>query len=620
MTPTGKHTVNTRLQLITSALFISLLGMAWLHFMQTTPPTHPLTQTRSDYSRTAHQIQAHVMAAKSVRVSDLQAVNEANIEQLARLSLALQQWLEGMRKQPDPALQDQARGVKKTIGDYSGALKRVVEIQKLLGDNETLGLRGELAKYGDNLEQSAKSQDEAYLFSLLTDMRRAQKDYVSSPSATSFALLQQKIQAVKNEIPNTSFPASTQTALLEQLAAFSSSIDRIKQTFAETATRLQDANQFYDKLVPLDELTLEHVERISAEIPPPPDTLAMDVTYMALLIIVLGCAYLLYRTLTEKSALQTGPAQEALSRLCLSRTTSNSPLDIGTQLQQLEEFFRALLGKTSHWQRQLQSCDTNDNDLHTQLQAMATALENNRQHLDNSHHALKTLADQSSQSHRSSAAAQSSAQAGQRLVQQLTSQVQQLTDKMAETAHRIGQLAHASDAIGNVVDMIKGITDQTNLLALNAAIEAARAGDQGRGFAVVADEVRALANKTSEAAVDIKRKIETIQLGTRETVTFMEQNQHMVEKSLAEASAAYDAIGHISTQINALDQLHAQLQQGINQEASATGANEINLRRLLSDLQATTDSITINTNTTAQQNVLQDIVALKQTLQQRIGN
>ena len=122
-------------------------------------------------------------------------------------------------------------------------------------------------------------------------------------------------------------------------------------------------------------------------------------------------------------------------------------------------------------------------------------------------------------------------------------ELQTVSRRSAEVVHSVsdtmGGIAVSSKRIGEIVQLIDSIAFQTNLLALNAAVEAARAGEHGRGFAVVAGEVRALAQRSSDAAREIKQLIaasgEKVEAGARQTD---EARRSMADTLATEASAA----------------------------------------------------------------------------------
>jgi methyl-accepting chemotaxis protein len=156
-------------------------------------------------------------------------------------------------------------------------------------------------------------------------------------------------------------------------------------------------------------------------------------------------------------------------------------------------------------------------------------------------------------------ASTASARSAAELAGTATASAHQGEAAMGEVVKTMDDLSAASSKIGEIVAVIDSIAFQTNLLALNAAVEAARAGEQGRGFAVVAAEVRALAQRSSQAAHEIRGLITTSVEGVREgaqSAAGASQKILHVGESIAQVSTMIGEVsGAANRQSKEIDQL-----------------------------------------------------------------
>ena len=174
-----------------------------------------------------------------------------------------------------------------------------------------------------------------------------------------------------------------------------------------------------------------------------------------------------------------------------------------------------------------------NNDLSSRTEQQAASLEETAASMEELTATVKQNAENARQASHLALSASETAQKGGKVV-----------DNVVQTMRDI---AGSSQKIADIISVIDGIAFQTNILALNAAVEAARAGEQGRGFAVVAGEVRNLAQRSAQAAREIKSLIEDsvgrVELGS----TLVESAGETMDEIVNAVTRVTDIMGEIAS-------------------------------------------------------------------------
>ena len=196
------------------------------------------------------------------------------------------------------------------------------------------------------------------------------------------------------------------------------------------------------------------------------------------------------------------------------------------------------------------------NDLSGRVQRQAAAIEETS----------ATMEEMNSAVHNNTSHAREAAT----LFEQVNTEASQAGQVMRDTIQAMTNIQTSSHEIAEIVTLIDSIAFQTNLLALNAAVEAARAGEHGRGFAVVAGEVRALAQKSADAAKEIRVLIET--------------SVNQINNGTKLATDTGEVIDHIQASIEKANQVIHQINNASNEQAQ--GVTQV--YQAITDIDATT--------------------------------